>query len=88
MEVDRSELPQMQVSKQLIECIQSVIDNRIESKIEHSLKMITNYLTYEDPGMFNKSVNMSKEDSQIQDTTVFWLINQVIYLSMNPQYKR
>lgn len=93
MEVDgsdsRAELQgQMAVTKQLIDCIQSVIDAQTESKIEHSLGMITNYLTYDDPGMFNKSLILSAEEREIQDTTVLWLINQVVYLSIVPQYKR
>lgn len=79
---------QMAVTKHLIECIQIVIDIRTESRIEQTLQMITNHLTYDDPGMFSKSINISTEKSQIQDTTVLWLINQVIYLSINPQYKR
>lgn len=72
---------QMDVSKYLISCFQGVIGGNSVPKIEHVFKMITTNLTYDDPGMFNKSLIRDERDRQIQDTTVMWLLNQVVSLS-------
>lgn len=87
MEVDDEEMDgstgtdQMAVSKSLISCFQAVMEQKSVAKIEHVFKMITNNLTYDDPGMFIKSLIRDERNRQIQDTTVMWLLNQVISLS-------
>lgn len=93
MDVDQDESEQnvtnqMAVSQYLIKCFQSVIENNSVAKIEIVLKMITKNLTYDDPGMFVKSLICNECDRQIQDTTVMWLINQVIYVSNKSQFYR
>lgn len=87
MEVDEDEVEnstttdRMVVSQNLIGCFQAIIGEGSKAKIDLIFKMITNNLTYDDPGMFNKSLIRNDRDRHIQDTTVMWLINQVIALS-------
>lgn len=79
---------QTAVSQYLIKCFQGVIESNSIPKIELVLKMITKDLTFDDPGMFLKSVIRNEKDRLIQDTTVMWLINQVIYVANNPEFYR
>lgn len=72
---------QLDVSKYLITAIQSVVEENTMPKCENVLNKITNYLTYEDPGMFHKSIIRDERIRQIQDTTAMWLLNQVISCS-------
>lgn len=94
MEVDEEEMDksmgtdQMVVSKSLITCCQGVMEAKSVAKIELVFKMITNNLTFDDPGMFIKSLICDERDRQIQDTTVMWLLNQVISLSNKFQLYR
>lgn len=69
------------VFKSVIECSLGVMEVKSVAKIELVFKMITNNLTYEDPGMFYKTLIREERDRQMQDTTVMWLLNQVISLS-------
>lgn len=50
--------------------------------------MIAKNLTYDDPGMFIKSLVCDERDRLIQDATIIWLINQVIWMSNEPQFYR
>lgn len=50
------------------------------------INMIATNLTYDDPGMFIKSLECSSRDRLIQDATVHWLINQLIWMSNEPQF--
>lgn len=79
---------QTAVSQYLITCFQGVIENNSVPKMELVLKMITKNLTFDDPGMFVKSVIRDEKDHLIQTTTVMWLVNQVIYVSNNPEFYR
>lgn len=80
MDVSSKEYDPMDVSKSLISCLQAVMEGKSVAKIEHVFKMITNNLTYDGPGMFIKSLIRDERNRQIQDTTVMWLLNQVISL--------
>lgn len=86
MEVDDEDGPalkqQLDVSKYLISAIQSVVEEQTMTKCENVLNKITNYLTYEDPGMFHKFLIRNERIRQIQDTTAMWLLNQVISCSI------
>lgn len=87
MEVDDEEIEkstgtnQMVVSESLISCCQGVMEGKEVAKIEHVFRVITNNLTYDDPGMFIKSLIRDDQERKLQDTTVMWLLNQVISLS-------
>lgn len=75
-------------SKYIIDCFQGMIDSNSWSKIETLLKVTTNNLTYDDPGMFAKSLIRDNEHASLQSTTVLWILNQVIWLSNHPQFHR
>lgn len=75
----------LDVSKSIAGCIISGFDSSIP-KLEQMLKMITKNLTYDDPGMFIQTLVCDEEHIKIQDATVNWLINQVIWFSNEPQY--
>ena len=72
----------------LIKCFQGVVESNSVAKIEVLLKMITKNLTFDDPGMFDRSIIRDQNDRLIQDAGVMWLINQVIYVANNPQFYR
>lgn len=65
-----------------------MIDSNSWSKIETLLKVTTNNLTYDDPGMFAKQLIRNSDHLLLQSTTVFWIINQVVWLSNHPQFYR
>lgn len=88
MDVQEDFSNQTAVSQYLIKCFQSVIKSNSVSRTELVLKMITTNLTFDDPGMFVKSVIRNEKDQLIQDTTVLWLINQVIYVANKPEFYR
>lgn len=77
-----------EVSEYLIKSFRSVIDSKNKSKkaTETVIAMIASNLTYDDPGMFIKSLVCNERDRQIQDATVIWLINQMIWMSNEPQF--
>lgn len=75
-------------SKYIIQCFQGMIDSNSWSKIETMLKVTTNNLTFDDPGMFAKSPIRDNDHLLLQNTTVLWIINQVIWLSNHPQFHR
>lgn len=74
------------VPQSVTRCIKSVFESPSISKKETMITMITKNLTYDDPGMFIKSLVCDESDRLIQDATVIWLINQVIWLSNEPQF--
>lgn len=73
------------VSKNLIKSLRSVIETLSKSRKETVITMIATNLTYDDPGMFIKSLVCDDHDRRIQDATVIWLINQMIWMSNEPQ---
>lgn len=73
------------VSKNLIKSLRSVIESSSKSRKETVITMIATNLTYDDPGMFIKSLDCDEYDRRIQDATVIWLINQMIWMSNEPQ---
>lgn len=73
------------VSKNLIKSLRSVIESASRSRKETVITMIATNLTYDDPGMFIKSLACDEYDRRIQDATVIWLINQMIWMSNEPQ---
>lgn len=73
------------VSKYLIKCFRSVLESFSKSRTETVITMIATNLTYDDPGMFIKSLVCDEQDRLIQDATVLWLINQMIWMSNEPQ---
>lgn len=79
---------QMEVSKYLIQCFNSVIDHNSVSKFESLLKTIKKNLIYDDPGMFSSKILRDKQTRQIQDATLLWLINQVIWALNEPKFDR
>lgn len=83
MSVDR-ENP-FAVSENLIRSLRGVIESSSKSRKETVITMITTNLTYDDPGMFMKSLVCDERDRLIQDATVIWLINQMIWMSNEPQ---
>lgn len=74
------------VSKYLTKCFTSVFESQSISNKETMITMIAKNLTYDDPGMFIKSLVCDESDRLIQDATVIWLINQVIWMSNEPQF--
>lgn len=79
------------VSQYLTKCFKSVFESSSTSKKETMItimNMIAKNLTYDDPGMFIKSLVCDERDRLIQDATVIWLINQVIWMSNEPQFYR
>lgn len=74
------------VSKSLIQGFMSVVGSSSIAKKETVISMIAKNLTYDDPGMFIKSLVCEETDRLIQDATVIWLINQVIWMSNEPQF--
>ncbi|XP_031618116.1 serine/threonine-protein kinase ATR [Contarinia nasturtii] len=56
------------------------------SKREMVINMIAKNLTYDDPGMFIKTLVCDERDRLMQDATVIWLLNQVIWMSNEPQF--
>lgn len=76
------------VSQYLIKCFKSVFESPSISKKETVITMIAKNLTYDDPGMFIKSLVCDERDRLIQDATIIWLINQVIWMSNEPQFYR
>lgn len=79
---------QLEVSKNLIECFNSVIDHNSVSKFEILLKTVRKNLTFDDPGMFNNSVVRDHQTLKIQDSTVLWLINQVVWALNEKKFYR
>lgn len=73
------------VSQSIINCIRSVFESSSKRNKETVISMIARDLTYDDPGMFIKSLMCDERDRQIQDATVIWLINQMIWMSNEPQ---
>lgn len=71
---------QKEVLEALIACFQTDIENSSVFRIETVLVTITKNLVFDDPGMIAKSLIFNAEERQIQDGTVMWLINQVIYV--------
>lgn len=74
------------VSQYLTKCFRSVFDTPSIQKKETVITMIAKNLTYDDPGMFIKSLVCDERDRLIQDATVIWLINQLIWMSNEPQF--
>lgn len=74
------------VSQYLTKCFRSVFESTSISKKETVITMIAKNLTYDDPGMFIKSLVCDEESRRIQDVTVIWLINQVIWMSNELQF--
>lgn len=76
------------VSETLIQSLQGLFEKISVSKIETVFKVIKRNLTYENPGMFNETILTNERERQIQQTTVMWIINQVLYVSTLPQFER
>lgn len=76
------------VSQYLTRCFKNVFESQSISNKETMITMIAKNLTYDDPGMFIKSLNCDEQDRLIQDATVIWLINQIIWMSNEPQFYR
>lgn len=76
------------VSQFLTKSFRSVFESQSIPKKETMITMIAKNLTYDDPGMFIKSLVCDERDRLIQDATVIWLINQVIWMSNEPQFYR
>lgn len=70
---------QRDVSKCLIDCLRD-LDVPLR-RIEYVLSMITKNLIFDDPGLIANKVIIDKCEQQIQDSTVMWLINQVIFVA-------
>lgn len=68
---------QTEVSKCLIETFSN--NERLED-VPRVLMMIMNNLVFDDPGILSKAVIFNDDERRIQDDTVMWLINQVIYV--------
>lgn len=73
------------VSQNLIRSLRGIIESTSKSRKETIITMIATNLTYDDPGMFMKSLVCDERDRHIQDATVIWLINQIIWMSNEPQ---
>lgn len=56
--------------------------------IANYLKMITNNLLLDDPGIFYVHIIYDDQERQIQKTFNNWLINQIVYLSTLAGYER
>lgn len=74
------------VSEYLIKCFQSVFDKPKKENVQTVITMIAKNLTFDDPGMFMKSLVSDERDRLVQDATAIWLINQVIWMSNEPQF--
>lgn len=66
---------QMQVSSCLIQTF-----GGNNANIQSYVEMITDNLVFDDPGMLAKTVIFDAMERNIQDGTVLWLINRLIYI--------
>lgn len=71
---------QIYVTKCLIECIKDDVDGTSTSKLEIVFSMVTRNLVFDDPGLFANFIILDEKHRQIQDSTVMWLIHQVLYV--------
>lgn len=77
---DENESSIKQVSIYLIQCFQGITNQpNSVAKLDFVLKKITTNLTFDHPGMFAESILLVERVRQMQDATVMWLINEVIY---------
>lgn len=58
-----------------------LIDLLIEKKgrLQDYLEIIKKDLLFEDPGLLAKTIIYDEEERHVQDTTIWWLINQLIH---------
>lgn len=70
---------QIEVTKCLIESLHADVDSP-PIKIEPVLGMISKNLVFDDPGLLATSIILDEKQRQLQDETVMWLINQVLYI--------
>lgn len=75
-EVSKNNIPgRIEVSHCLIQAFGGNNGN-----IQNYVEMIKHTLVFDDPGLFSASVIFNELERNIQDGTVLWLINRLIYI--------
>lgn len=67
--------------REVSSCLMTVFRTDTEyTPMKSLLETMSNNLVFDDPGLLGKLIIFDREEQHLQDATVLWLINQLIFV--------